>query len=304
MFRRSLQLKEDDPKTHNNLGNVLASESRLEEAEKEYRRAIQIKEDDANAHSGLGSVLAGEGKQAEAEKEYRRAIQIKEDFAGFHSNLGVLLQDEGKFEEAIPSFQRALELLPRNASTRTLIQRNLSDCQHWLELDKKLPAVLNGEIQPKAPEKLEFAHLCGHYRGRYAAAARLFQEAFAEQPALADRLDAGHRYLAAYAAALAGLGKGEDASGLDEKERARLRNQALDWLHADLTASDKWRQDDAKARPWIYQRLQQLQADPNLAGVRDADALAKLPEAERAAWKKLWADVDALLAQMDAPKNP
>jgi hypothetical protein len=29
--------------------------------------------------------------------------------------------------------------------------------------------------------------------------------------------------------------------------------------------------------------------------VRDPDALARLPEAERAAWQALWADVEALL---------
>ena len=53
----------------------------------------------------------------------------------------------------------------------------------------------------------------------------------------------------------------------------------------------------AQARPLVQQTLQHWQADPDLAGVRDADALAKLPEAERAAWRSLWAEVDALLAR-------
>jgi hypothetical protein len=34
-----------------------------------------------------------------------------------------------------------------------------------------------------------------------------------------------------------------------------------------------------------------------LTGVRDADALAKLPEAGRTAWQAPWAEVDALLAR-------
>jgi len=38
--------------------------------------------------------------------------------------------------------------------------------------------------------------------------------------------------------------------------------------------------------------------------VRDADALAKLPEAERETWRKLWADVDALLAKVNMAKAP
>jgi len=35
-------------------------------------------------------------------------------------------------------------------------------------------------------------------------------------------------------------------------------------------------------------------SEPDLASVRDDKALAALPEKERQAWQKLWADVDAL----------
>jgi hypothetical protein len=41
------------------------------------------------------------------------------------------------------------------------------------------------------------------------------------------------------------------------------------------------------------------QANPDFAGVRDAAALAGLPQAERAAWQRLWADVQALLEKAD-----
>jgi hypothetical protein len=41
-------------------------------------------------------------------------------------------------------------------------------------------------------------------------------------------------------------------------------------------------------------------SNTDLAGVR-GDALAKLPEAEREPWKKLWEEVDGLLAKVGAP---
>jgi len=44
---------------------------------------------------------------------------------------------------------------------------------------------------------------------------------------------------AARAAALAAARKGEDAAKLDTKEQARLRQQALDWLRADLALHTK-----------------------------------------------------------------
>jgi len=39
----------------------------------------------------------------------------------------------------------------------------------------------------------------------------------------------------------------------------------------------------------------------NLVGVREAAALAKLPEIEREGWKSLWAKVDALLLKARTP---
>jgi hypothetical protein len=38
-----------------------------------------------------------------------------------------------------------------------------------------------------------------------------------------------------------------------------------------------------------------LLGSPDLKGIRDDVELAKLPEAERASWRKLWDAVDALL---------
>jgi hypothetical protein len=43
--------------------------------------------------------------------------------------------------------------------------------------------------------------------------------------------------------------------------------------------------------------------DPDLAGVRGPEALARLPEAERQPWQKLWDEVIDLLNQAQA-KTP
>jgi hypothetical protein len=40
--------------------------------------------------------------------------------------------------------------------------------------------------------------------------------------------------------------------------------------------------------------MQHWQNDPNFAGVRNLDALRRLPDEERLAWKKLWQEVEAL----------
>jgi hypothetical protein len=170
-------------------------------------------------------------------------------------------------------------------------------------LDRKLPSILNGKAEPKNPaEGCELARLCGQFQKRYAAALLLFEKAFAADAKLANDLAAGHRYNAACYAALAAAGRGKGAAKLDDKERARLRRQALTWLQADLRAHGKQlKSSRPEAANQSRQALRHWQGDADLASVRDRAALARLPETERADWQKLWADVEALL-KTAAPK--
>jgi tetratricopeptide (TPR) repeat protein len=135
---------------------------------------------------------------------------------------------------------------------------------------------------------------------RYKDASAAYREVIKLKPDDLEALDTEDRYNGARAAALGGCGQGEDAARLDDQERARLRGQALDWLRADLALRAKQvasgrSQDQAAAQ----QALEHWLKDTPFAGVR-GEALAKLPEAERQAWRQLWADVaDALARAQD-----
>jgi len=162
---------------------------------------------------------------------------------------------------------------------------------------RKLPAFLEGKYQPRGyAERLHLAQLCV-YKKYHRSAAQLYADAFAAEPRRADDLKIQVRYYAARCAALAAAGQGEEAAKLDKKERARWREQALDWLRADLSAYGKL-VDGGKPedRTLVQQRVQHWQRDAELSGIRDAKELAKLPADERQACEKLWADV-ALLAK-------
>jgi serine/threonine-protein kinase len=127
---------------------------------------------------------------------------------------------------------------------------------------------------------------------RYAAAARFYADALADRPALGDDLQAGHRSNAARAVVLTAAGAGADAVPLGDEDRARMRRQALGWLRADLVLWGKEADTGTpQARAAAAKTLGHWEEDPDLAGVRDPAALAKLPKEERAGWKKLWADV-------------
>jgi serine/threonine-protein kinase len=163
-------------------------------------------------------------------------------------------------------------------------------------LQDKLPAYLKGELQPTTnDERLALAEL---YRGkkRDHAAAGLYAAAFAADPKVADDLKAFYRYNAACYAALAAAGQGGDAAKLDDAERTRLRKQALDWLRADLALRKKQLESgQPDDRTEARNALLHWQRDGDLAGIRDAAALAKLPPDEQKAFTQLWADVAALL---------
>ncbi len=118
-------------------------------------------------------------------------------------------------------------------------------------------------------------------------------------PKLADDRQAQLRYNAACAAALAGCGKGKDNPPPDDASKVKLRRQALDWLNAELAAWSKMLESGPpQAQPVVASTLKHWKEDSDLAGIRDAAALAKLPQQERAACKQLWGDVDGLLSKV------
>jgi tetratricopeptide (TPR) repeat protein len=245
--------------------------------------------------------LRDQKKLDEAEAAYRKAIALQPILPEPCFNLGVVLLQQARFTEALAALQKVRDLLPARDPRRRQVEQLVRHCQRQANLDARLPAVLQGTDKlAGAAEQIEFARLC-LLRKRYAAAARFSRDAFAAEPKLAENVPSGNRYHAARGAALAGCGRGKDAVRLDE-QRAGWRQQALDWLRADLAWMGKVTDKaNAQTKALIRRWLQDWQGNPDLAGVRDRAALDRLPEAERKQWLKLWADVSALL-ERTAPR--
>jgi tetratricopeptide (TPR) repeat protein len=298
-YRKAIEFDPNNAQAHSNLGVALYEKGRIDEAIAECRKAIEIDPKFSNGHHNLGTVLQAKGWLDEAVAECRKAIDLDPKNAKHHDALGLALLRQGRFAEARDAARQALHLLAESDPQRAPATKLLRWCEGLLALDTKLTAILKGEAHPAdTAERLDLAKLCQQYKKRYAAAVGFFTDAFAAEPNLAADLKSGHRYNAACAAALAGAGKGEDAAKLDDTERARLRQQALTWLRADLTAWGKLlEQQPDKARAAVLKTMQHWQQDADFASVR-GDALAKLPETERKEWRKLWDDVAALLEKV------
>ena len=304
-YQTAIDLKPEYPEAHYNLGNALRDQGDLPGAVAEYKKAIALKPDFAEAHFNLGFALRGQGDLAGAVAEYKKVIALKPEYPEAHCNLGLALQRQGEFQTALTELRRGHELGSKTPRWSYPSARWVRQCERLVQLDEQLPDFLEGKTTPAGPgERIELAGLCSLKRLNRATA-RFYEEAFAAEPKLADDLGAPNRYNAACAAALAGSGQGKDADKLDGTERARLRRQALDWLHADL---DEWcrllAKESDKARPVILKQMQLWLVDVDFAGVRGPQALARLPEAERRLWQKLWADVTDTLARARGPATP
>jgi Flp pilus assembly protein TadD len=298
--RQALRL---DPKmagAHNNLGAALYAQGQLDEAVAAFRQFVRLEPKSPEAHSNLGFALSALGRLDEAVAACRQATRLDPTDARAHGALGDALLKQGKFAEAQAATRRLLDLLPPDHPLRKLGTQQLQQCERWLALEERLPAVLQGRAKPAdAAERLALAQLCQQYKQRYAAAARFYVEAFAGRPRLAEDLRAGHRYNAACAAARAGAGKGSDPDGPGDADRVGFRRYALTWLRADLAAWAAAGQGPPQARREVTQALRRWLSDPALAGLRDPQEIAQLPAEERPACHGLWADVAALLRQAE-----
>jgi serine/threonine protein kinase/Flp pilus assembly protein TadD len=295
-YQKAIELAPHSADLHAGFSACLSEKGKTEEAIREARKAIELKADSVEGHYNLGNALKAKGELYEAITEYRKAIDLKPDLSEAHCNMGQTLGRQGHFVEALSAYKRGHELGSKQPSWNYPSAEWVRQAEALVELEAKLPKILKDEAQPAdVAERIALAEMCGAHKKLYLAAYSFYSDAFAAQSNLADDLEHGHRYNAACCAALAGCRQGKDANQTDDKERARLRWQALDWLRADLAA---YRQlldkEPDKARPLVVERMGQWQQDTDFAGVRSTEALTKLPEAERAEWTKLWRDVAAL----------
>jgi serine/threonine protein kinase/Flp pilus assembly protein TadD len=299
-FGEAIRLKPDSVAAYKNLAVALIKQAKYPEAEGACRKAIALAPDDAVAYYHLGDALVLQKKRDAALAAFRKALAIDPSCAEAHCNLGHGLWQQGHFAEALAETRKGHELGSKKPGWRYPSAKWVADRERLCQLDARLPAILRGDDRARDWKELfELADLCT-LKGLPVAGARMYQEGLRNVP-----VRTGLLFSAARAAALAGLDQGQDASALDDGERARWRSQALDWLRADLAL---WQKNvdvnTAQSRENTRKSLQQRQQEPDLAGLREQAALDRLANAERQAWQRYWADVEVLLQQVGKDQKP
>lgn len=291
-FEQALRLEPRLARGWMSLGDAWLRKDRPERAAAAIAKAVALSPSARN-HYNLGVARQKAEDWQGALDSYREAVRLDPNLAEAQCRLGVRLEAIGQFAEAVAAFQRGHELKAPGWPTENWLKA----ARRKVELDAKLPGILDGSAQPAtAWERLEYGWVC-KLKGLFGASARFYADAFLTDPKLASALEQEHRYQAACIAAQAGTGRGNDLPELDAAERARWRQQALDWLRADLALWKDQVDSAPNKRSSVVKALQSWQKDETLAGIREPQQLAKLPEPERAPCLRLWADVSELLVQ-------
>ncbi|XP_049840371.1 protein O-mannosyl-transferase TMTC1-like [Schistocerca gregaria] len=108
LFRSALHI--NPPKAYGNLGCVLSSAGRLEEAESALRQALKHRPNMADVHYNLGNLLQARGRPEEAERSYRLAIHYRPSLAAAYVSLGQLLEARGRLREASQVYEDGTQL--------------------------------------------------------------------------------------------------------------------------------------------------------------------------------------------------
>jgi tetratricopeptide (TPR) repeat protein len=196
-LQKAIELDPNSAQAHTDLGAILVRRGQVTTGIEEHRRAIALNPNSAEAHINLGNAFRLQNDLDSAAAEYRTAIDLKPHLAAPRWNLAQTLLDQAKFAEALVQLQYGHDMSLRDRYGPYPWTARLRESERMLELEGRLPEVLAGsEPVANAAERADFGMLC-YTKRLYATAARFYEQAFADDPALADDAEHPRRYTAA-----------------------------------------------------------------------------------------------------------
>jgi serine/threonine protein kinase/Flp pilus assembly protein TadD len=267
------------------VGNLFSGAGKWTEAIAFYRKAIELEPEKADeAHYGLSLSLAEAADLPAASRSLQQAIKQDKNALARPFRLLRAVSLAKDPEGAIETLRKIGAQSRDDLEVNQAIDQAIRQFQDFSRSRTPLPRIF-----PDA-SGISFPRLC--YDRAYFTTAAIAWTSEIPPPG-------NERYNAACFAALAADGKGHDPLA-DPAAQASFRSQALGWLKAELGVQTI-RLETAKPedRSNILMTLKHWQKDTDLAGVRDPEPLAKLPEAERKEWQALWAEVDALIVKAE-----
>jgi len=114
LWRDCVEKSPSKARANNNLGIVLLSKGKIDEAINYLSLAIKINPEFAIAHNSLAVAFQERHQYDIAIEHYKEALQIKSNFIEAYNNYGVLLKKLRRYDEAITTFKKAIEIKPNS----------------------------------------------------------------------------------------------------------------------------------------------------------------------------------------------
>src|SRR5262249_12130985 len=102
---RAIQLRPHISYYHSNLGNILQSVRRFQDAEMCYREALRLNSGLAEAHNNLGNALNAQGRFGEAVSSFLEAVRLKPSYHEGFGNLAHALCLHERWTEAASCYR-------------------------------------------------------------------------------------------------------------------------------------------------------------------------------------------------------
>lgn len=208
-FKHAIEVRPDVAEGYSNLGNALAQTGEIKEALSQYEKALRLRTDLPEVHNNYANLLAARRRFAEAQAEYERAIALRPRSADTHNNLGKLFLEQGKVDEALPHLRKAVELRPDFAQAHNTLGTALLELRQDAEAEAQFRQAL--QLEPKLATAHNNLGTVLFRAGKLNDALAEFQQALVIRPNFAE---------AANNAGKALLSKGQPAVAADYFQKA------------------------------------------------------------------------------------
>ena len=144
-YNKSIELKPDDPGSHNNYALALAKAKKFPEMQAELKKAADLDPQNAGKYYyNLGAILVNAGQGEAAGEAFKKAIELTPTYADAYYQYGVTLVGQAKIDTAtgkvspvpgtVEAFQKYLELQPNG---------------QWAQASKEMLTSLGGSVETK-----------------------------------------------------------------------------------------------------------------------------------------------------------
>ena len=184
LMRARLRKYPGDFVANANLGALLLSANRTDEAVRHLQEALATRPGDPAARNSLGTALLASGRVAEAIGAFTEAVRLSADYLPAHYNLGNALLAAGRPTDAIAQFEYVLERTPQDAAA-------LSDLGSALAMTGRMPDAQRAlerslAVNPTNAKAHYNLGLIAAQAGRMADAETHFERALAIDPSDQD----------------------------------------------------------------------------------------------------------------------